>query len=50
MKKINLTGLKVALAFFAGSFAFFVAEKSASASIIWFLHQPKIPESLIKKD
>lgn len=50
MKNLNLTGLKVALAFFAGTFAFFVAEKSTSASMFWFMHQPRVPKSLIKKD
>lgn len=50
MKKIKLIGLKAALILFAGTVALFVAEKSAGASFFWFMHQPPVPKSLLKKE
>lgn len=50
MKKLSLSGLKVAVSVLAGGLALFVAQSSASASLFWHLHQPRIPESLLKDE
>lgn len=49
MKMIDKIGLKAGLMLLAGTVALFVAEKSVGASFFWFMHQPSVPKSLLKK-